>query len=86
MLCDLRDAGVGLPELQDMLARTCIEPVFTAHPTEAVRRALLLKEQTIVERLVADIDRTRTPPERGADDARIRQSLTTCLLYTSRCV
>jgi phosphoenolpyruvate carboxylase len=51
--------------------------VFTAHPTEAVRRALLLKERTIVERLVADIDRTRTPPERGADDARIRQSLTT---------
>ena len=77
VLRDLRDAGVGLPELQAMLARTCIEPVFTAHPTEAVRRALLLKEQAIVERLVADIDRTRTPPERGADDARIRQSLTT---------
>ncbi|MEN9311696.1 MAG: phosphoenolpyruvate carboxylase [Pseudomonadota bacterium] len=77
VLRDLRDAGVGLPELQDMLARTCIEPVFTAHPTEAVRRALLLKEKTIVERLVADIDRTRTPPERGADDALIRQSLTT---------
>lgn len=77
VLRDLRDAGVGLPELQDMLARTCIEPVFTAHPTEAVRRALLLKEATVVERLVADIDRTRTPPERDADDARIRQSLTT---------
>ncbi|MDE2406920.1 MAG: phosphoenolpyruvate carboxylase [Xanthomonadaceae bacterium] len=76
-LRELRDAGVGLAELQAMLARTCIEPVFTAHPTEAVRRALLLKEKTIVERLVADLDRTRTPPERRADDARIRQSLTT---------
>ena len=77
VLRDLRDAGVGLEELQAMLARTCLEPVFTAHPTEAVRRALLLKEKTIVERLVADIDRGRTPPERRADDARIRQSLTT---------
>lgn len=76
-LRELRDAGVGLEELQAMLARTCIEPVFTAHPTEAVRRALLLKEKTIVERLMADLDRTRTPPERRADDARIRQSLTT---------
>ena len=62
VLRDLREAGVGLDELQAMLARTCLEPVFTAHPTEAVRRALLLKEKTIVERLVADIDRTRTPP------------------------
>ena len=77
VLRDLRDAGVGLEELQELLARMRIEPVFTAHPTEAIRRALLLKERTVVERLVADIDRTRTPPERSADDARIRQSLTT---------
>ena len=69
--------GVTLEELRDLLGRMRIEPVFTAHPTEAVRRALLLKERTIVERLVADIDRTRTPPEQRADEARIRQSLTT---------
>ena len=77
VLCDLRDAGVSLVELQDLLARTCIEPVFTAHPTEAIRRALLLKEHMVVDRLVADIDHTHTPPERSADDARIRQALTT---------
>ncbi len=77
VLQDLRDSGVGLAELQDLLARTCIEPVFTAHPTEAIRRALLLKETMVVDRLVADIDHTCTPPERRADDARIRQALTT---------
>ncbi|WP_240097353.1 phosphoenolpyruvate carboxylase [Thermomonas flagellata] len=77
VLRELKAAGVGLDELQALLARLRIEPVFTAHPTEAIRRALLLKERTIVERLVADIDRTRTPPERRADEARIRQSLTT---------
>jgi phosphoenolpyruvate carboxylase len=72
----LRDDGVGLDELQELLPRLRIEPVFTAHPTEAVRRALLLKERTIVERLIADIDRQRTAAERGADNARIRQALT----------
>lgn len=77
VLRGLRDEGVTLEELRTQLAGLCVEPVFTAHPTEAVRHALLLKETTVVERLVADIDRTRTPPERRADDARIRQSLTT---------
>ncbi len=72
----LRDDGVTLDDLQALLPRLRIEPVFTAHPTEAVRRALLLKERTIVERLIADIDRQRTPAERSADTARIRQALT----------
>ena len=77
VLRGLRDEGVTLEDLRRQLAGLCVEPVFTAHPTEAVRRALLLKEKIVVERLIADIDRTRTPPERRADDARIRQSLTT---------
>ena len=40
VLRGLRDEGVALPELQAQLAGLCVEPVFTAHPTEAVRRAL----------------------------------------------
>lgn len=77
VLRGLRGEGVTLAELQAQLSGLCVEPVFTAHPTEAVRRALLVKEATVVERLIADIDRTRTPPEQRADAARIRQSLTT---------
>ena len=50
--------------------------MFTAHPTEAVRRALLQKEQEIVSCLVADIDRGRTPAERRADRERMRMALT----------
>ncbi|WP_428995246.1 phosphoenolpyruvate carboxylase [Lysobacter enzymogenes] len=79
----LRDAlgtlarqGVSAEEVAALLPRLRIEPVFTAHPTEAVRRALLEKERTIVECLVADIDRGRTPPERRADRERIRLALT----------
>ena len=76
VLRTLRDDGVTLDDLRGLLSRLRVEPVFTAHPTEAIRRALLLKERTITERLIADIDRQRTPAERGADTARIRQALT----------
>ena len=77
VLAALHADGVTLDELHALLPRLCVEPVFTAHPTEAVRRALLAKEQVIVERLVADIDRTRTPDERLSDESRIRQALAT---------
>lgn len=77
VLAQLRDDGVGLDELEALLPRISIEPIFTAHPTEAIRRALLLQENSIAERLIIDIDRQRTPAERRADDARIRQSLST---------
>ncbi|MDR6990447.1 phosphoenolpyruvate carboxylase [Luteimonas sp. 3794] len=76
VLRTLKDDGVTLDALQGCLARLHIEPVFTAHPTEAIRRVLLEKERTIVERLIADIDRERTPTERRADDARIVLALT----------
>ena len=77
VLTELRDAGVDYDTLAALLPRLAIEPVFTAHPTEAVRRTLLEKESTIVDRLVADIDRSRTPDERHADLDRIRLALTT---------
>ncbi|HET8818490.1 MAG TPA: phosphoenolpyruvate carboxylase [Xanthomonadaceae bacterium] len=76
VLGELREAGVALDELCALLPRLSIEPVFTAHPTEVVRRAQLDKEQVIVERLVGDIDRGRTPDERRADEARILLALT----------
>ncbi len=72
----LREQGVDARELADCLARLRIEPVFTAHPTEAVRRALLEKEHEVVRALVADIDRSRTPVERRSDYERMRLALT----------
>ncbi|CAN5182614.1 phosphoenolpyruvate carboxylase [soil metagenome] len=76
VLQGLRDDGVTLDEITELLPRLHIEPVFTAHPTEAVRRVLLEKEQEIVASLVADIDRDRTPAERSADRERMRMVLT----------
>ncbi len=76
VLRGLREEGVSFEELEATLPRLWVEPVFTAHPTEAVRRVMLEKEREIVERLVDDIDRTRTPVERRAGLERIRLSLT----------
>ena len=53
-----------------------MEPVFTAHPTEAVRRALLEKEQLMVASLINGLDGTRTPGEQATDTARFRMALT----------
>ena len=63
-------AGVAvLPQLR-------IEPVFTAHPTEATRRTLLEKEQVIGRLLVERLDPSLTPEEERAALARIREEVT----------
>ncbi|MGN2242387.1 phosphoenolpyruvate carboxylase [Frateuria sp. GZRR33] len=73
----LRHEGVGAEELLGWLARLWIEPVFTAHPTEAMRRSLLEKEQAIVGALVDGFDTSRTPQERAEDQDRIYMALST---------
>lgn len=75
VLVRLRDEGVGPEELIGWLDRTWIEPVLTAHPTEAVRRSLLEKEQAVVQALMDGFDPERTPQERAADDARIHMAV-----------
>lgn len=72
----LKARGVGADELLEWIARLDVEPVFTAHPTEAVRRSLLEKEQAIVRALVDGFDTSRTPRERAIDHERLRTALT----------
>lgn len=75
VLTRLKAQGVEAGELIEWLERLQVEPVFTAHPTEAVRRSLLEKEQSIVRALVDNFDPTRTPQERKEDDDRIFMAL-----------
>lgn len=75
-LTALRDDGVTLDDVLALLPELKLEPVFTAHPTEAVRRALLEKEQLIASVLIGDLDRTATPREHAEADERIRWALT----------
>ncbi|MBY6203683.1 phosphoenolpyruvate carboxylase [Halomonas denitrificans] len=52
VLAALRDDGLEPPELVELLGRVRIEPVLTAHPTEATRRSILEKEQRMAGYLV----------------------------------
>jgi phosphoenolpyruvate carboxylase len=58
-LMRLNAAGTSESQIQALLERLVIEPVFTAHPTEATRRTLLEKEQVIGRLLVERLDRAR---------------------------
>ncbi len=44
----LKDAGYDAPAARQLISRVLIEPTFTAHPTEAKRRAILDKLHAIV--------------------------------------
>jgi phosphoenolpyruvate carboxylase len=72
----LAAAGLGPAEMEGLLARLLIEPVFTAHPTEATRRTLLEKQQVIARLLVDRLDPSRTPGEERAALGRIREEVT----------
>ncbi|MEP6898185.1 MAG: phosphoenolpyruvate carboxylase, partial [Rhodanobacter sp.] len=71
----LKAQGVSAGELLGWLDKLWVEPVFTAHPTEAVRRSLLEKEQAIVRSLIDGFDHDRTPQERKEDGDRIFMAL-----------
>jgi len=72
----LAAAGVTSQQIAELVDRLQIEPVFTAHPTEATRRTLLEKEQVIGRLLVERLDPSRTPDEEAAALARIREEVT----------
>lgn len=72
----LTEEGVAAADFESLLEHLRIEPVFTAHPTEAVRRVLLEKERDVVRCLVEDLDQQQTPRERDRAWARIRTALT----------
>jgi phosphoenolpyruvate carboxylase len=72
----LAAAGLGPAEVRRLFERLRFEPVFTAHPTEATRRTLLEKQQTIGRLLVRRLDPSFTPGEERATLGRIREEIT----------
>ncbi len=71
----LKTAGVSLAQLQQTLARLSIQPVFTAHPTEATRRTLQEKEYEIVLRLVDRLNPELTPEEETISEQRMLSAI-----------
>jgi phosphoenolpyruvate carboxylase len=59
-LRQLREAGVSAEEAQALLARICVSPVFTAHPTEVARRSVMFKRRSISD-LLERMDRIPVP-------------------------
>jgi len=73
---ELRSAGVSPEALQDALNTLRVQPVFTAHPTEATRRTIQEKEYDVVLRLVERFNPELTPAEEELALDRISAALT----------
>lgn len=69
-------AGLSLEQMQNLLSDIQIEPVFTAHPTEATRRTILEKHLRIAQRLGERLDPYHIPREDRAIVERIRFEIT----------
>jgi len=76
VLKDLRDDGMGFDEFEPMLSDLLIEPVLTAHPTEATRRSILEKEQRMAKYLVQRFDTTQSSRTLHRLIDRVRMELT----------
>jgi len=76
VLGELRQRGVERDDLLRQIGALRIQPVFTAHPTEATRRTIQEKEYDIVLRLTERLNPELTPDEDRLALNRIRSALT----------
>ncbi len=76
VLGELKSKGFDAEALARQIAMLRIQPVFTAHPTEATRRTIQEKEYDIVLRLVERLNPELTPAEQALALNRIRAALT----------
>ncbi len=72
----LADLGVGVERMVELFETSRVEPVFTAHPTEATRRIILEKQERIAHLLLDRLDPSRTSHEERVAIARIRENIT----------
>lgn len=76
VLAELAGSGLDVDVLTEALNNLRIQPVFTAHPTEATRRTIQEKEYDILLRLVERMNPELTPGEEALALQRIRAAIT----------
>ncbi len=72
---ELRDAGITPGDMQALLDRLLVMPVFTAHPTEAKRRTILTKLVRIAGHLRRLDLESPTPEEESRVNEALREDL-----------
>ncbi len=75
----LKAQGYGLDQVMDLLQRLDIQPTLTAHPTEARRRSILYKQQSIAALMTALRRCDPTPEERDAILHQLHDHITVLL-------
>ncbi|MGH8428441.1 MAG: phosphoenolpyruvate carboxylase, partial [Gammaproteobacteria bacterium] len=75
-LLKLRALNYDASGVRALIEDLCIEPVFTAHPTEATRRTVLEKQQRLAQALILRLDPALTPREDHALIERMRAEIT----------
>jgi phosphoenolpyruvate carboxylase len=76
----IADKGVGVREISSVAAKLAVRPVFTAHPTEAARRSILIKLRSVAEELDAEaaataLDGWRDPARAARTDRKLAELL-----------
>ncbi|MGI9118870.1 MAG: phosphoenolpyruvate carboxylase [Acidimicrobiales bacterium] len=66
-------AGLPLAEVQALVDRLELRPVFTAHPTESARRSVLTKRRRVAELLDQRSDPRSTSEDRARIDRRLAE-------------
>ncbi len=74
-LADLRDRGFDEQDVREMLRQVSVEPVLTAHPTEAKRASVLDHHRAIYTLLVERDNRLFTGVERAIFHRRMKAAL-----------